>query len=129
MDKTNRSFASACNNERVVRVVLVAPADTALDLIAILSDVSSSSHFHSFNQLLLVKLIFRHLELITSEIFYSKPHSTKLNGVKFLDLVVIFTALVLQRSSYKPETVGRLLLLVFCGGGVIKIVTLRVFFE
>jgi hypothetical protein len=100
MDKTHRSSALACDNQWVGLIVLVAPADTALDLILrSVVDVLGTFHLHSFTELLLVQFLFRHVDVVASEVLHSESNTTKLDGIEFFDFVVIFAILVFQGSS------------------------------
>jgi len=58
MDETDGSSALASDNQRVGLVVLVAPADTALDLVLRgVIDVLGTFDLHGFTKLLLVELL------------------------------------------------------------------------
>jgi len=97
MDKTDGSSALASDNQGVGLVVLVAPADTALDLVLRgVIDVLGTLDLHGFTKLLLVELLLRHMNIVTSEVLHSESNTTKLDGIEFFDFIVILAILVFQ---------------------------------
>ena len=56
MNETNSSFAFACYDKRVLLIIFVAPADSALNLVHIfvLHDIFYSSYLHGLSQFLVV---------------------------------------------------------------------------
>ena len=96
VNNTNRSLTLAGNDKGVLVIVFSTPANSALDLIFTFIDVLNSFDFHGLSKLLIVQFILRHFYLITSEIFYSESHSSKLDGVELLNLVVIFASFVFK---------------------------------
>lgn len=100
VNETDGTLAFACNDEWVLLVIFVAPADSALDLVHILFFyIFGSSDFHGLSQFLLVQLLLRHAHLVTFEIFYSKSHSTELDGVELLDLVIVLPRFIFEGPS------------------------------
>ena len=50
MDQTNGSFAFACNDERIRRIIFISPADSALDLIHLaFLNILTSFDFHGLS--------------------------------------------------------------------------------
>mmetsp|Transcript_5149 Transcript_5149/g.8748 ORF Transcript_5149/g.8748 Transcript_5149/m.8748 type:complete len:261 (+) Transcript_5149:677-1459(+) len=129
VDQAYRSFALAGQDEGVGRVVLVAPADSALDLVRGVVQVLGALHLHGLTQLLLVQLLLRHVELVTAEVLDSEADAAELDGVELLNLVVILSALVLEGSGDQPQAVHRLLLLVLSPDGVVQVIALLVLLE
>ena len=106
MDQTNSTSTFACNNQWVIFVFLRTPADSALNVVLVLLiKILDTFDFLSFLQLLIVKLTFRHCNLITFEIFHSKTDSSKLDSIKFLNLVIILSGLILQGTGNKPKPI------------------------
>lgn len=100
MDETDGASALACDNQRVGGVVLITPADSALDLIlGSVVDVLGTFDLHGLSELLLIKFFFRHVNVVAPEVLDSESNTTKLNCVEFFDFVVIFTVFILQRSG------------------------------
>ena len=98
MNETDWSFTFASNNQRIIFVLICAPADSALNMILRFIDVLRSLHFHGLSKLLLVEFLFGHLLLVTSEVFYPKSYSTEFDGIKLLNFIVILSVFVLERS-------------------------------
>ena len=72
-------------------------------LIAFLSlDVLGASHLHSLFEILLDELFLGRLERVTPEVLHSEAHTAQLNGVKLLNLVVIFTVSIFERPCNQP---------------------------
>lgn len=67
--------------------------------------------------------------MIAPEIFDSEPDSSELDGIKFFNLVVILSSLVLERSSHQPKSVNGLFLHLFGAESVVKEITLFIFLE
>ena len=61
-------------------------------------------------ELLVVELARRQVHLLAPEVFDTEAHSSQLNSVEFLDLVVKFALRVLQRTHNKPKSVDGLFL-------------------
>ena len=59
-------------------------------------DILSSLDFHGLAEFLLVELLFRHVNVVASEVLDSESNTTKLDGIKFFDFVVVFATFVLQ---------------------------------
>jgi hypothetical protein len=96
MDETNRASAFASDNEWIGLVILITPADSALNLIlTCIINILGSFNFHGFPQFLLIQLFFGHVNCIASEVLDSESHTTQLNGVKFFNLVVILAIFIL----------------------------------
>jgi hypothetical protein len=101
MDETHWSLTLAGDNERIGLIILVTPTNSALNLILTsIIKVLGTLDLHSFSQLLLIQLILRHVNIVASEVLDSESNTTQLDCVKFFNFVVIFAALVLQRTSY-----------------------------
>ena len=125
VDQTNRTFALTGNDQWVSGVIFVSPADTALDVFLWVFEIFSTFYFHSFSKFLLIQLVFRHVNFVASKVFNSKSYSSQLNGVKFLNFVIVLSWFVFQRSSNKPKSIYRFFLLVFAFlDSMIKEVTL-----
>jgi hypothetical protein len=101
VDKSYRSLALASQDKRVIYfVLLITPTDSALNVLwGFIVNVLQSLHPHSLFQFLLVKFILRHLLLITSEVLHSEPDSSQFNGIKFLNLVVVFAVFIFEGSG------------------------------
>lgn len=102
MDESYRSRALTGDNHWVVSIMLVTPANAALDLVRIgnkLWEVVDTLDLHGFLKLLLVKFFRAHLRLITPEILDSKAHPANFDGVKFLNFVIILAIFVLKGSG------------------------------
>ena len=98
VDKTHSTLAFACNDKGVGLVILVSPADSALDGVHFtLDDVFGSFDLHGLSEFLVVQLFLRHLHVVAPEILDSESDSPELDGIKLLDLVVILASLVLER--------------------------------
>ena len=98
VDQAHSTLAFACNDKGVGLVVLVAPADSALDGVHFaIDDVFGSFDLHGLSQFLVVQLLLRHLHVVAPEIFDSESDSSELDGVELLDLVVVLAGLVLER--------------------------------
>ena len=98
VDQAHGTLAFACNDKGVGLVVLVAPADSALDGVHFaIDDVFGSFDLHGLSQFLVVQLLLRHLHVVAPEIFDSESDSSELDGVELLDLVVVLAGLVLER--------------------------------
>ena len=125
MDESDRSSALAGDNEGIGLIVLITPADPALNLVlGGIVHVLGAFHLHSLSQLLVVKLLLRHVDVVASEILDPEPNSAQLDGVKFFDFVVVLAVLIFQRSSDEPEPVNRLLFLLLGANGVIQEIAL-----
>ena len=97
VDETDGASALAGDDEWVRSVILVTPADPALNLVlARIINILGALDLHGLPQFLLVQFFLRHLDVVASEVLDSKSNTTKLDGVEFLDLVVIFAVLVLE---------------------------------
>lgn len=100
VDQTDGTSALASDNQGIGLVVFVTPADTALDLVLrSVVNILGSFDLHGFTKLLLVKLFFRHMNVVAPEVLNSESNTTKLDGVEFFDFVVILAIFVLQRSG------------------------------
>lgn len=77
-------------------IVFGAPADSALDVFDALVDVIETFDLHGLSKLLVVELILRHLDLVTSEVLHSEPDSSKLDGVELLDFVIVLAGFVFK---------------------------------
>lgn len=69
------------------------------------------------------------MEFFATEVLYSESNSTKLDGIKLLDFVVVFAWLIFQRSGYKPESVDGFLFLSFSARSMIKVIAILIPFE
>lgn len=58
MDETNRTSAFTGDDEWIVLIIFVTPADTALDLVIWLMDILACANFFGLSQFLMVKLLF-----------------------------------------------------------------------
>ena len=98
MDKSYRAFAFASHNKRVLGIVLVTPTNSALNLILTLvfAYIFYSPDLQGFTELLLVKFFFGKLNLVASEIINSESNSTQLDGIKFLDSIVVLSLLIFE---------------------------------
>ena len=125
VDETDGTSALACDNEGVSLIVLVSPADSALNLVLrSIINILGALHLHCFSQLLVIKLLFGHVDVVAPEILDTESDSSELDGVELLDLVVILAVFVLQRSGHKPKPVNRFFFLSLGANGVIKIISL-----
>ena len=66
------------------------------------------------------------MNVVASEILHSESYTSKLDGIKFFNFIVVFAILVLEGASDEPETVHRLLLDLFTGDGMVQVITLVV---
>ena len=57
-------------------------------------------------ELLVVELARRQVHLLAPEVFDTEAHSSQLNSVEFLDLVVKFALGVLQGADHEPQSVN-----------------------
>ena len=106
VDQTHSTLAFACNDKWIGRVILVSPADSALDVVHFtIDDVFGSFDLHGLSQFLVVQLFLRHLHVVAPEIFDSESDSSELDGVELLDLVVILPRLVLERPRNQPKSI------------------------
>ena len=106
MNQAYRSFAGTGQDERVVMLVLVTPADSALDLVrTAVFDVLSSSDLHGLSELLLVEFLLRHLKRVAPEVLDSEPDSSDLDSVKLLNVVVVLPLFILERPGDEPKAV------------------------
>ena len=60
------------------------------------TEVLDSSDLLGFFEFLVIELSFTHGDLIALEIFNSEPDSPKFDGVKFLNLVVVFPSFIFE---------------------------------
>lgn len=98
VDKTHSTLAFACNDKGIGLVILVSPADSALNRVHFaIDDVFGSFDLHGLSKFLMVQLLLRHLHVVALEIFDSESDSSELDGVELLDLVVILARLILER--------------------------------
>lgn len=75
--------------------MITTPADSALDLVSIgIVQIFYANHIHSLFQFLIVQFLFRHLNAVTSKIFYSEPNSSKFNCIKFLNFVIVLAGFI-----------------------------------
>ena len=98
MNETDGSLALTSDNQRIVLILICAPADSALNVILRFINVLRSLYFHGLSELLLVKFFFRHLLLVAPEVLDSESHSSEFDGIKLLNFVVILSVFVLKRS-------------------------------
>jgi hypothetical protein len=99
MNKTHRSLAFTSKNQRIFFFFLCSPANSALNVIfRFIDDIGDSLDLHGLSQLLLVEFLVRHVLLFAPEVLDPKPHSSKLNSIKFLNFVVILSSFILERS-------------------------------
>lgn len=131
VDKTNRTLTFASDDQRVLFVVIVAPTYSTLNLVSrcISRNIIDTLNFKSLSKLLLVEFGFRHMEFFAAEVLDSESHTTKLDGIKLLDFVVVFARLVFQGSGDKPESIDGFFLLSFGAGSMIKIIAVLIPFE
>jgi hypothetical protein len=130
VDKTDSTLALASNNQWIGFVFLRTPTNSALNII--LSDFSQildADDFLSFLELLIVEFSFTHHNFVALEIFDSESNSSKFDGVKFLNLVIVLSSFIFQRAGYEPEPIHAFLFLVKSCGGVIKIISFLILFE
>lgn len=114
MNKTYSTFAFTGNNQGIVGIFLAAPTNSALNLVfgSISSKIFNSFNFLGFFKFLVIKFTFTHWDLITLEVFNSKSNSSKLDCIKFLNLVIVFSSLIFERTSYEPKAINTFLLLI-----------------
>ena len=125
MDETDRTSALASDNKRVSLIIFVAPANSALNLVlGSIVNILGALHLHCLSQFLLVKLVFRHVDVVASEILHSESDSSQLDGVELFNFVVVFAVLVLQGSGNEPESINRFFFLSLGANGVIEIISL-----
>lgn len=134
MDKTDSTFAFASYDQWICRVLLRTPANSALNLVfdsinSFLFNILETSNFLSFFEFLVIELSFTHLNLIALEIFYSEAHSSKFDGVKFLNLVVVFPGFVFERPGDKPESVYAFFFLSGSCSCMVKVVSFCIFLK
>ena len=97
MDETDGASTLASNDEWVGGVILVTPADPALNLVlARIINILGALDLHGLPQFLLIQFFLGHLDVVAPEVLDSESNTTKLDGVEFLDLIVIFAVLVLE---------------------------------
>jgi len=130
MDETDWTFAFACNNQRIAIIIIITPADSALDLVwTQVWHILGACDLKSFTELLLIQLFSGKLKIVAFEIFNSKSYSTKFDSVKLLDFVIVFSLFIFERSSNKPKSIYRFFFLFFRSNSMVKIVALIIFFE
>lgn len=132
VNQTNGTLAFACDDKWVSFILLRTPADSALNLIltsSIKLKIFETLDLLSLFEFLVIKLTFTHGDLITLEIFYSEANSSKFDGVKFLNLIVVFSGFIFKRSSDQPKSVDTLFFLSCSSRGVIQVVALCVLLE
>ena len=96
VNETNGTLALASNDQGVLCVFLGTPANSALNVFFILINVLNTFNLHSFSDFLIVQFFLGHFYLVASEIFDSESHSSKLDSVKLLDFVVVFTSFIFK---------------------------------
>ena len=64
--------------------------------------------------------------VVASKIFDSESNSTKLDGIKLLDFVIIFSLLIFEWSSNKPKSIDWFFFLIFGSDSMVKIVALYI---
>lgn len=88
MDEANRARALAGNDDRVLFSGLVSPTVLALRALKVI--FSKSDHRDCFLQLLLKEFQRSETHLLADEVLYSEFDSAQLDGVKLLDLVILY---------------------------------------
>lgn len=97
VNETDGACALASDNQRVALLFVAGPANTALHLISILiGKVCGRLDGLGFLKLLLIELLRAHLQMIATEILHSETDTAELDGIEFLDLVVILAGLIFQ---------------------------------
>ena len=76
-----------------------------------------------------IELLLAHGNLIALEIFYSEANSSKFDGVKFLNLVIVFSSFVFERSRDQPKSVDTLFFLIGSSSSVIQVVAFSILLE
>jgi len=101
VNKTNRASTLASDNQWVGLIIFVTPTDSALNLVLTgIIDIFGALHLHSLSQFLVIKLFLGHVDVIASEVLDSESNTTKLDGIKLFDFIIIFAVFVFQRSGH-----------------------------
>lgn len=130
MNQAYGTFAFAGDDQWVGIVLLRTPANSALDLILItVLKILHSLDLLSLFQLLVVELRLAHHNLVALEILDSESHSSKFDGVKFLNLVIVFSGFIFKRPGNKPKSVNAFFFLGGSCSSVVEVVTLSIFLE
>ena len=130
VDKTDRTLALASNNQWIGFVFLRTPTNSALNVIlGAFFQILDAGDFLSFLEFLVVELSFTHHDFIALEIFDSESNSSKFDGVKFLNLVIVLSGFIFQRTGHEPEPIHAFLFLVKSCCSVIKIISFLILFK
>jgi len=77
MDKSNGSFAFACQNQWIMCIIFIAPTNSALNLVlTCIFNIFGTFDLHSLTKFLLIQFLFRKMKFVASEIFDSESNST-----------------------------------------------------
>ena len=132
MNKSNSTFAFASYDQWVGGVLLRTPTNSALNLVFrafILDNILDTFDLLSFLEFLVIELSFAHHDLIALEIFYSEAHSSKFDGVKFLNLVIVFSGFIFERPGDKPESIYAFFFLSSSSSCMVKVVSFCIFLK
>ena len=131
VDQAHSTLALAGNDQWIGLVFLRTPTNSALNivLVAVGAKVLHTSNLLSFLQFLVVKLLLTHHDLIALEVLDSEADSSKFDGVKFLNLVIVLSGFVFQRPCYKPQSIHAFLFLVGSCSSMVQVVALSILFE
>ena len=100
MDKTHWTFAFTGQNQRIGAVIFITPTDSALNLILTgILNIFGTFDFHSLFQFLLIKFSIWKMQFVASVIFNSKSNSSQLDGIEFLNFIVVLSLFVFERSG------------------------------
>lgn len=130
VNKTDGTLALASYNQWVCWIFFRTPANSALNIVlAAFAKIFDAGDLLSFLEFLIIELLLTHHDLIALKIFDSEPNSTEFDGVKFLNLVIVLSGFIFERSCYKPESVNAFLFLSGSCSSVVEVVTLSIFLE